>query len=190
MQLYGSDTSPFARRLRMMCMQQNLNVTYEHIDIFSAEGRKKLLSLSPVAKIPFLVDGEQVVLDSNVVFDYLCQKHNIAPLGWDERNQLTTINAANDSAVELLICARSGFDTSEQRLFFDLQKQRIAQCLSALNQQVESMQNEYVLISLFCLVDWLLFRELEDLTPYPALAVFHQHYQQTPWAQHTDPRQG
>ncbi|MEO2267883.1 glutathione S-transferase family protein [Pseudoalteromonas pernae] len=190
MQLFGSNTSPYARRLRMLCEQHSLNIPYEHIDIFSPEGREKLLSYSPVAKIPFLVDGEQVILDSNVVFEYITEQRGLTPLDWNEKNLLTTINAANDSGVELLLSQRSGLDIDSENLFFSLQKKRIASCLEALNKQVEQIQHDYLLISLFCLVDWLSFREIADLSAYPALQVFLQQYQQTPWAQSTDPRQG
>ncbi|WP_462157152.1 glutathione S-transferase family protein [Pseudoalteromonas sp. GB56] len=190
MQLFGSNTSPYARRLRMFCEQHNLDIPYEHIDIFSPEGREKLLSYSPVAKIPFLVDGEQVILDSNVVFDYITQQRGLAPLNWHEKNILTTINAANDSGVELLLSQRSGLDIDSDALFFTLQKKRIASCLEELNFQVERIQHDYLHISLFCLIDWLSFREIINLSAYPALQVFLQQYQQTKWAQHTDPRQG
>ncbi|WP_105187968.1 glutathione S-transferase family protein [Pseudoalteromonas sp. T1lg48] len=190
MQLYGSNTSPFARRLRIWCEQHNLAVSYQHLDIFSPDGRKFLLAHSPVAKIPFLVDGEQVIYDSNVIYDYLTAHFKLPGMSWDERNQLTMINAANDSAIELLLSQRSGFDTNEEYLFFDLQKQRIAQCLNALEHQVEAMEHAYVRASLFCLLDWLQFRELHDLTPYPALTAFLQAQQALPAAQATDPRQG
>ena len=188
MQLYGSDTSPYARRLRILCHQHNLDIPYEHLDIFSTEGRQKLLSFSPVAKIPFLVDDNQVIFDSNVVFEYLSEKCQLTPLSWDERNILSTINAANDSAVELLLSKRSGLDTSADILFFKLQRERVNTCLEALNNQVEQIQHNYLHISLFCLLDWLLFRELDNLHRYPALQVFQQHYQATPFARQTAPQ--
>ncbi|WP_105200086.1 MULTISPECIES: glutathione S-transferase family protein [unclassified Pseudoalteromonas] len=190
MQLYGSNTSPFARRLRIWCKQHNLAVSFQHLDIFSPDGRKFLLAHSPVAKIPFLVDGEQVIYDSNVVYEYLSAHFKLPSMSWDERNQLTVINAANDSAIELLLSQRSGFDTNEEHLFFDLQKQRIALCLDALEQQVAAIQHSYVCASLFCLLDWLQFRELHDVTPYPALMAFWQAQKTSPHAQATDPRQG
>ncbi|MCF2862643.1 glutathione S-transferase [Pseudoalteromonas ruthenica] len=190
MQLYGSDTSPYVRRLRIWCAQHTLDVPYQHIDIFSPAGRKLLLQHTPVAKIPVLVDGQQSIYDSTVIFEYLSQAHQLKPLHWDERNQLTTINAANDSGVELLLCQRSGFDTTQDTLFFNLQHQRISQCLGVLEELLSSgkIKHAYVLTSLFCLLDWLAFRQLTDFSVYSQLHAFWQQYSREQLAQQTDPR--
>jgi len=131
--------------------------------------------LNPTHKIPMLQDEQQVVFDSGIIYRYLAEKFKVTPLTWQQENTLTTINAANDSLVELLLCKRSGFNVDEDKLFFKLQRDRVAATLHVLSDKVisgEFLHWNYLSISLYCLVDWILFRELVDLTKYPALVDF------------------
>lgn len=191
MKLYGSTSSPFVRRLRVFLADK----PYEFVtlNIFEAADREILTRLNPTHKIPMLQDGEQVVFDSGIIYRYLAQKFAIAPLTWLQENTLTTINAANDSFVELLLCKRSGFNVEEDKLFFKLQRDRVAATLKVLNQKVlEGEFNDwnYLSISLFCLVDWVMFRELFDLSKLSALVEFRTKHLDKPAVAQTDPRLG
>lgn len=191
MKLYGSTSSPFVRRLRLFLADK----PYEFVtlNIFEAADREILTRLNPTHKIPMLQDGEQVVFDSGIIYRYLAQKFAIAPLTWPQENTLTTINAANDSFVELLLCKRSGFNVEEDKLFFKLQRDRVAATLKVLNQKVlEGEFNDwnYLSISLFCLVDWVMFRELFDLSKLSALVEFRTKHLDKPAVAQTDPRLG
>ena len=191
MKLYGSTSSPFVRRLRVF----HADKPYEFVtlNIFEAADREILTRLNPTHKIPMLQDGEQVVFDSGIIYRYLAQKFAIAPLTWPQENTLTTINAANDSFVELLLCKRSGFNVEEDKLFFKLQRDRVAATLKVLNQKVlEGEFNDwnYLSISLFCLVDWVMFRELFDLSKLSALVEFRTKHLDKPAVAQTDPRLG
>lgn len=191
MKLYGSTSSPFVRRLRVFLADK----PYEFVilNIFEAADREILTRLNPTHKIPMLQDGEQVVFDSGVIYRYLADKFSIAPLTWLQENTLTTINAANDSFVELLLCKRSGFNVEEDKLFFKLQRDRVAATLKVLNQKVlagEFQEWNYLSISLFCLVDWVMFRELFDLSKLTALVEFRAEHLAKPAVAETDPRLG
>ncbi len=191
MKLYGSTSSPFVRRLRVFLADK----PYEFVtlNIFEATDREILTRLNPTHKIPMLQDGEQVVFDSGVIYRYLAEKFSIAPLTWLQENTLTTINAANDSFVELLLCKRSGFNVEEDKLFFKLQRDRVAATLKVLNQKVlagEFKEWNYLSISLFCLVDWVMFRELFDLSKLTALVEFRAEHLAKPAVAETDPRLG
>jgi glutathione S-transferase len=65
LKLFGSSTSPYARRLRMWMV----NVEYEFvdIDIFSSEGRKILKANNPALKIPMLQEEDRTIFDSRVM---------------------------------------------------------------------------------------------------------------------------
>lgn len=189
--LYGSHTSPYVRRLRLWLDEQKLDYEYIHIDIFSPEGRATLSQHNPTKKIPFLLDGEETVVDSGVIYRYLSEKFKLPKLSWQQENILTTINAANDSLIELLLCQRSGFNTDDDKLFFKLQKERVATILSLLNEQSVKFKDSdcsYIEISLYCLLDWILFRNLWDLQPYSALLAFHHKVSETLPVAKTDPR--
>ena len=189
MKLFGSLSSPFVRRLRLLLISQ----PYEFIslNIFETAGRETLVQLNPTRKVPMLQDGELVIFDSGVIFRYLCQKLQLPTLSWADENRLTMINAVNDSLVELLLCQRSGFDTHSDKLFFNLQHERVVGTLQLLEQQAAAGQFDdwdYLAISLYCLLDWAEFRQLADLTSYPALQQFVQTAQDRPGVVQTDPR--
>lgn len=190
MKLFGSGPSPFVRRIRMLLVDQ----PYEFVtlNIFEQKDRAVLVALNPARKVPMLQDGEQIIFDSGVIYRYLAAKLQLAPLSWQQENQLTLINAANDSLVELLLCQRSGFDIQDDKLFFKLQHERIEAILQHLNSAVQAgefQQWDYLAMSLYSLLDWLLFRQLADLTPYPALQQYLQTFANQPAVLSTDPRQ-
>lgn len=190
MKLFGSVASPFVRRLRLFLVGQPFE--FVSMNIFETAGRATLVQLNPTRKVPMLQDGDQVIFDSGVIFRYLLQKLHRPALSWAEENRLTMINAVNDSLVELLLCQRSGFDIHSDKLFFNLQHERIEGTLQVLEQQAAAgqfKQWDYVAISLFCLIDWMLFRQLGDLTQYPALQQFLAEHQQQPGVAQSDPRQ-
>ncbi|WP_462164538.1 glutathione S-transferase family protein [Pseudoalteromonas xiamenensis] len=189
--LYGSNTSPFARRLRLWLAREHLPFTYQHIDIFSTEGRAILNEHNPAKKIPFLVDGATVICDSNVIFRYVSQKFQLSALTWQQENVLTYINACNDSCVELLLCDRSGFDTKDDKLFFNLQRERVSSLLTLLDEECEKssfINCSYLAISLYCLLDWIAFRALWTLDEHPNLRHFYSVFSTQDDVAQSDPR--
>jgi glutathione S-transferase len=189
MKLYGSTTSPFVRRIRLFL--ENKPYEFINLDIFSAAGRQDLTANNPANKVPFIVDEGQTILDSRVIFRYLCLKYQLPAISWSEENLLTLIDAANDSLVSLLLCNRSGFDVNEDKLFFNLQNERVQTVFQALEKSLAEGQFEawdYLSICLYCLLDWVVFRNLHDLTHYPLLLAFHYKHSSRALVQETDPR--
>lgn len=191
MQLFGSTSSPYVRRIRVLCHELDIQHEFINLNIFDEKDRATLIELNPTRKIPMLKDGEQVIFDSNIIHRYLKHTFELAALNWHQENQLTLINSCNDSLVEMLICQRSDLDTKQDSLFFNLQNERITEVLSVLNQQVmnkEFNSFDYPEISLYCLLDWIQFRELTELSVYPALVHFWQSHQSRASTQKNDPR--
>ncbi len=189
MKLYGSNTSPYVRRLRVWLADKPYE--YINMDIFGAEGRKLLKSKNPTLKIPMLEDGSRVIFDSSIIYRYLSEKFKTPALNWDQENQLTLINAASDSLIQLLLCERSNLDTHSDVMFFKLQRERLAELFSELDKQVNAEkfnQWHYPTISLYCLIDWVKFRALHELDSFDGLTAFHQQHQQSPFIAETDPR--
>ncbi|MBQ4813707.1 glutathione S-transferase [Pseudoalteromonas luteoviolacea] len=189
--LYGSNTSPYVRRLRMYCAIHELSYEYKTLNIFDANERKVLVEHNPARKIPFLVCGEQVINDSNVIARYLQDKFSLPHLNWDQENLLTTINACNDSLIEILLGQRSELDTHADVLFFNLQRERITETLSYLDKQCTTdvfLNCEYLQISLYCLLDWIQFRSLADLSGFNSLLSHLEKWHVHASAKETDPR--
>ncbi|WP_417578810.1 glutathione S-transferase family protein [Nitrincola sp.] len=189
MKLYGSTTSPYVRRLRVWL--EDVPHEFVNIDIYSPEGRVTLKQINPALKVPMLVDDWQAVFDSRVIYNYLNHKLGKEVTTIDDENAITLINAANDSYIELFQLSRSGIDIEQDALFFNLQHERIASTLSVLNEQAKLGAFEYwhfPAICLYCLVDWLMFRGLNDFSAYPDLQAFHQRHAAREILQDTDPR--
>lgn len=194
MKLLGSTTSPYARRIRLYLIDKcnvDNDVEFIDLDIFNSQDRALLTENNPAQKIPVLIDNGIAINDSGVIFRYLLQKLNQPALTWQQENILTLIDAANDSMVSMLLLMRSGVDIKQQSLFFDLQRERVNKVLISLNQSAENgefKQWNYLAICLFCLLDWLSFRELYDWQTHIALSHFYQSAKMKKGVDLTDPR--
>ena len=193
MKLLGSTTSPFVRRLRLYSRQLNIsNFDFVKLDIFAnTEDRKLLTEKNPAQKVPALIDDDQCIYDSRVIFRYLSEKYQQPSLTWPQENLLTLIDAANDSLVSLFLLKRSGLDTSEDLLFFNLQHERVENTFSALEQAAKKGEFEqwhYPAICLYCLLDWVEFRQLYDFNPLVDLAEFYRVNAINDGVKETDPR--
>lgn len=191
MKLFGSQTSPYVRRIRLALADKPVQLIM--LNIFDGPDRAILIKYNPARKVPMLLDGEQLVFDSGVIYRYIAEKFNWPKLSWEQENQLTVINAANDSMIELLLCKRSGFDIDPNKLFYSLQHERIEGAFKVLEQQVgagQFNQWHYPAIALFCLLDWALYRDLISLQAFTHLKQFHQQHLQQPGVAKSDPRLG
>ncbi len=191
MKLIGSTTSPYVRRIRLLLSDEPYE--FINLDIYGGEGRDELRRTNPTLKIPVLIDGDQELYDSRVIARYLGQKLGLDALTWDQENQLTLIDGANDSAVTMLLSERSGIDTSQDAMFYNLQRERIMTTLRTLSAMVEAggqfKQWNYPAICLYCLVDWLDFRDLVDFSGgVDSLLAFRDAHADNSWVSVTDPR--
>lgn len=189
LKLYGSTTSPYVRRLRIWLA----NIEHEFIDwqIFEQRDREELARRNPTLKIPMIEDSGQVVFDSRVIYRYLRERVKESPLSIEEENQLTMIDAANDSMVQMLMLKRSEINTSDDKLYFNIQRERVDTVLEHLNSRVAAgdfNQWHYPAICLYCLLDWIAFRQLHELAAYIHLLAFVEKHKQHIEVTATDPR--
>lgn len=189
MQLFGSTTSPYARRLRLF--MQDIAHEFVHVDIFNSRDRAGIQRDNPTLKIPMLKDGEQTVLDSGNIYRYLQDKLGAPSLTWDQQNLLTIIDAANESLVQLLILSRSEIDVSSDKMYFRIQRERLDVVFSHIEQKAQqgAFDNwDYLSMSLFCLLDWVMFRQLHDISSFTHLSKLHARWSQLAICHKTDPR--
>ena len=69
MTLYGANASPFVRKA--MAVLALKEISYDHIPSMPFAGDKELAKVSPLEKIPALVDGDLTISDSKVICRYL-----------------------------------------------------------------------------------------------------------------------
>ncbi|MFT5838540.1 MAG: glutathione S-transferase [Flavobacteriales bacterium] len=193
LKLYGSTTSPFVRRLRIWLA--NTDHEFINLQIFDEQDRQVLAAKNPTMKIPMLEDGEdqavQTIFDSRVIYRYLTGKFDDPLLSWHQENQLTLIDSANDSLVQMFILSNSDVQPDEDKLFFKLQKERVNAVLVQLNEMVANQQFaswNYPAVCLYCLIDWIEFRNLHNMQGLTDLLAFHDDNAQRIEVTATDPR--
>ena len=190
MKLYGSTTSPFVRRLRIWLA--NTDHEFINMQIFDGPDRGALAQRNPAMKIPMLEDGDQVIFDSRIIYRYLSEKFDFPQPSWEQENHLTVIDAVNDSLVQILLLKRSDIDTDADHMYFRIQRERVDTSLAYLDDLVsKGFFNDwhYPSICLYCLIDWIEFRTLHDLTHVPNLLRFHSENADRIEVTATDPRQ-
>ncbi len=172
MKLYGSLPSPYVRRVRLFMAEHDVEHTIELVSLYDDEARQAFAKISPVRKLPLLIDGDQMVMDSHVIHRYLCYKYNLPTLTVAQSNDLSVIDGALDSLIILFYCKQSGFEDDGERLIYKLQKERLLDTLTHLNKQVEAGCFDdwnYATMSLLSLVKWVQFRNLYNLDGFDAL---------------------
>ena len=193
LKLYGSITSPYVRRLRIWLA--NTEHEFINLQIFAEQDRQLLAVKNPTMKIPMLEDvtddSVRVIYDSRIIYRYLTDKFDDPLLNWDQENQLTLIDSANDSLVQMLVLSNSDIQPDEDKLFFKLQKERVNAVLVQLNEMVASQQFinwNYPAVCLYCLIDWIEFRNLHNMQGLTDLLAFHDDNLQRIEVTATDPR--
>ncbi|MBR9885250.1 MAG: glutathione S-transferase family protein [Oceanospirillales bacterium] len=190
MKLIGSATSPYVRRIRLLLADAGQGYEFSDLNIYG-EDRDELRRQNPTLKIPVLHDGDEVIFDSRVIYRYLQDKLDLPGINWKQENLLTMIDGANDSMVALLLTQRSGIDISEDKLFYNLQRERIEQTLAELEKLVADEVFEvwnYPAMCLYSMFDWGVFRGLLDTARYPHLSAWLAEQQDRPGIHSSDPR--
>ncbi len=111
MKLYGTTTSPFVRRVRVVAAE--VGEPIEQIDTAPEAGQAALRAVSPIRKVPVAVIDGRTLLDSHLIIDWLVTTrgwHGLAPARdrWHEQNVMSAIDAALDAVIQLFYLRRDG----------------------------------------------------------------------------------
>lgn len=195
MKIYGSHPSPYVRRVRLLLADDKAE--FINLNIYDmAQDRALLGKMGPIKKIPVLeVSGENgepdYIWDSKLIYHYIQNQKGQYQFDLDEERLLCLIDALNDTFVNMFLLKRSGVDVDQEALYFNIQRERQVESFQALEHLAASgrfKEWSYSSICLFCLIDWILFRDLQDLNAYPALMGFHKLHSKRADVQKTDPR--
>jgi glutathione S-transferase len=203
--LFGSTTSPFVRRVRVVALEKGL--PFSLVNTATDDGQAQFLSLSPIGKVPVarLPDG-RVVFDSRVIVDELCRaphgtvaeaKTAWAPLRApfsdvsarvDEENAVNLVDEALLSLVRLFYLKRDGADLSVAYL----QKEQ-ARATTILRHLDARLVGHHVTraaaidgglgrpeLALVTALDWMQFRGTFDLSTTPRLRLALGHWLERP----------
>ena len=176
--LYGSKTSPFVRRIRMLL--ENIPYDFKELNLFEGQDSVDLNKINPINQVPVLVDGENTIWDSRQIFNYLNSLHRFQNMDWKDENQLTAIDGALTSGVALLLMKRSGINTNEPIMYVQRQKDRIDSILDYLkpfiNDHCLSVWDFHTM-SIYSLLDWATFRGIINIDNRPECKALLNKYQ-------------
>ena len=159
--LYGSQTSPYVRKLRILL--HSIKYDFKEMAIFEKTDAEILNKINPINQVPVLKDGELTIWDSRQIFNYLNAIHRFQNMTWEDENLLTAIDGMIGASLNLVLLKRSGFDTNEDKLFFNRQRDRIKSIETYLASYLSGKgltEWNYHSISLYCYFDWAIYRGL------------------------------
>jgi glutathione S-transferase len=183
MNLFGTPTSPYARKIRILVRAAGLDATF--VDTRTEAGASALARLSPVGKVPVLERGEgetpRVLADSGVIAAWLWAHHasalrdagfDLSLDDWAERERIVLVEGALDAAINRLYLLRDGLPDQG---YVTRQGERVVTILAALEAQMPAFVRPLPTSSLTlgCAFDWMVFRKLHDPRRTPRLAAFY-----------------
>lgn len=189
MKLYGSTTSPYVRRLRLL--MENIDYEFIHLNIFETKDREELKKISPLLKIPVLVNEPDIIFDSRQIFRYLCESSVHPRIDLEQENLLTIIDGLNDTLITLFAFKRAGLEFPETNSYYQANLERIQLSLKYLEQEASAGRFQYwdyPTMCLYSLIDWIDFRQLADLSKCPNLLSVQQCFADYDIVKSTDPR--
>lgn len=179
MKLYGTTTSPFVRRVRVVAAE--IGQPFNLVNTAHDDGQAALRAVSPIAKVPVAELDGRLIFDSRVIIEYLTSQHGwgaMKPPGdrWHEANLLSAIDGALESGTQIFYLQRDGLEP-DKTPFGRRQRDRIAAIFDWLAGQLgrDGFGDGFGLaeLSLFATLDWMDFRAVHpaDRMP-PAFGVF------------------
>lgn len=182
MKLFYTPRSHFARKVRILLKALRLDA--ELIDAGNAaDSDPALFGPNPLMKVPTLVDGGQVVFESDHIAGYLVRRHDpsdrydVLTADADALNARAAMNGVMAAEAELILAARTGIDTSAHRRF-DKIRESVRNGLAWLEAQHGLFPQEpsYLTFHAISMWDHLAYYGLFELD-YPQL-----HAQVARWA--------
>lgn len=197
MKLYGTVTSPFVRRVRMVA--DELGVPVESIDTAGPEGQAALRAVSPIAKVPTAVLDGAVVFDSRAIIDLLLDAHGPGPLRAttaatrvDEWNLLNAVDAALEAAIRLFYLRRDGIDPAGIP-YMVKEQDRVRAVMTWIDGHLHGpwCTGEAGFgraeLALLTTADWMRFRQAYDVDAHPNIVALAAAHAERPSAVRTRP---
>lgn len=185
-ELFGTVTSPYVRRVRAVAHE--LGLEYELVDVFTEAGRNALAQRSPIWKVPAAVVDGQLVFDSRVIVDHLLRRHGgqaeLRPPAEDDvdtANVLTVIDGALDALINVFYLRRDGIEAKDSK-YLTKQVDRAASAMAWLDERVQdvwlSKDERFGLaeLALCTAMGWMRFRDTYEVDQHSALKRCFEHH--------------
>ena len=186
MKLYGTSTSPFVRRVRIVAAEVGEPV--ERVDTATEAGQAELRGLTPIRKVPVASLDGRTLFDSRTIVDWLVTTRGWGGIQpprdpWIQANLLNAIDAALDAVIQLFYLRRDGV-AIDGTPYAERQLARADAIFSWLGTQLAPDRRGFgpalglAEISLVCALDWMDFRQA-----YPTDRAKPVHEVRTAWTE-------
>ncbi|HVR01061.1 MAG TPA: glutathione S-transferase [Polyangia bacterium] len=188
--LYGTTTSPYTRKIRILARAAGLSVTL--VDTRAAEGAAALATIAPLGKVPViemgpsgaagaLDDGAPRVLpDSGLIAAWLWARHapalraagfELSSDDWTGRALTVAVEGALDAAINRFYLLR---DKLPDHGYVSRQADRVATTLKWLDAHMPAFARPLsgAALSLGCALDWIVLRAMADVPRFGRLVDF------------------
>jgi glutathione S-transferase len=161
MKLYGTTTSPFVRRVRVVAAEVGEPV--DLVNTAADAGQAQLREVSPIRKVPTAVFGARTIFDSRAIIKWMVTTRGWGDLApphdtWKEENLLNAIDAAADSVIQVFYLRRDGVAV-DGTAFAQRQLERADAIFKWLAPQLRTDALGLPEISTLCMLDWMDFRQ-------------------------------
>jgi glutathione S-transferase len=179
MKLFGTTTSPFVRRVRVIADETGQVI--ELVNTAPDAGQARLREVSPIRKVPVaLVDG-RTIYDSHIIIDWILTTrgwHQLSPPRdpWLQHNIINAIDGALDAAIQLFYLRRDGVAV-DGTAYATRQIERVDAIFTWLATQVEGGRSFTACgggfglaeLALVTTLDWMDFRQAYPTERHEAL---------------------
>jgi glutathione S-transferase len=186
MRLYGTVTSPYVRRIRVLGSE--IAEPIEMVDTTTPEGQRELRARSPLGLVPIAEIDGRVVLDSRVIVSALLRARGRGPLRAEEADDetlLTVADGALDSLINVFyLVNRDGADPALP--YLARQRERAEEALRWLGARLHGPSFSATgglgvpELALTTALGWMRFRKVLDVDAAPALAAFSAAWEARP----------
>ena len=190
MKLFGTTTSPFVRRVRVVAAEVGEPIDW--VDTASDAGQAALRESSPIRKVPVAILDGRTLFDSRVITDWLVTTRGHGGLApprdpWREKNLVNASDEAIGSMIQLFYLRRDGI-AIDGNPFAQRQFDRADAIFQWLARQ-ELSARDFGLpeLSVICALDWMEFRSTYPTERAAALAPIRAAWRDRPSLVATQP---
>lgn len=168
MKLYGTTTSPFVRRVRVVATE--VGEAFERIDTAPDAGQAQLREVSPIRKVPVAMIDGRTLFDSRAIIDYLTTTRGWGDMApprdvWRQNNLVNAIDDALESVIQTFYLQRDDGIAWTASKFATRQIERADAIFAWLATQLAADGRGFgpgfglAELSLVCTLEWMEFRQ-------------------------------
>lgn len=199
MKLYSSQLSPFARKVRILILEKELQNQVEIIDSNPYEATDDHLKANPLSKVPaLLTDSGESIYDSYVICEYLdaLSGTNLMPQNGEERLLALRLLALTDGMLQqtfnIAVELNRRKEHERSMVWVNRWAESLVRGVDAMAEMLPKYASELALphIGLVCALDYLDLRASNFVNwreQQPALLTWYENYGERPAMQQTRP---